>query len=200
MLRYGIPRLLLIALLLVTASVPFVAAQEAQQGKPAVADKTTVLALAPVPVQIRTAKRIFIAYTGGESNVSTAGYSGTATRTYDQFYAAMKTWGHYELVPTPLDADLVLEISFDNHVNRVIHGDSHNDPQFKVAFVDVKTHFVLWVLTEHIEPALLQGNRDKNFDQAMVDLVNGISTLAGQPQAITAPRKKDEVREDQRPY
>jgi len=186
--------------LFMVVTIPFLSAQEPQPGKAAVIDKTaSVLSLAPVPLQIRTAKRIFIAYAGGESHVGTAGYSGTATRTYDQFYAAMKTWGHYELVPTPLDADLVLELSFDNHVNRVIHGDSHNDPQFKVTFVDVKTHFVLWVLTEHIELALLQGNRDKNFDQAMVDLVNGISTLAGQPPAITVQRKKDGVREDQKP-
>jgi hypothetical protein len=40
---------------------------------------------------------------------------------------------------------------------------------------------LLWTFTEHVQPALLQGNRDKNFDQAMAALVNDIRNVAGQP-------------------
>ena len=32
--------------------------------------------------------------------------------TYNEFYAAMKSWGRYELVSSPADADMVFEIRF----------------------------------------------------------------------------------------
>jgi hypothetical protein len=66
---------------------------------------------APIPAQILTAKKVFIANGGGdESRYDTAWFSGGPDRAYNQFYAAMKTWGRYELVAAPGDADLVFEI------------------------------------------------------------------------------------------
>lgn len=192
---------LALLIVLVTAIAPFLAAQESSSEKSPAAGKTAAapLPMAPVPAPIRTAKKVFIAYAGGQGNFTSAGYSGTFTRTYDQFYAAMKSWGHYELVSSPADADLALEVSFETNLIRIDKGSSHFDSQFRLAFVDVRTHIVLWVITEHIQQAILQSNRDKNFDQAMDDLVTGVSILAGQPRAIAVTRKKEEVREDQRP-
>lgn len=57
---------------------------------------------APVPSLILTAKRVFIANGGGdESLFDWPQYSGGPDRLYNEFYAAMKSWGRYELVSTP---------------------------------------------------------------------------------------------------
>src|SRR6266478_3790075 len=65
---------------------------------------------APIPAQILTAKKVFIANGGGdESRYEAASYSGGPDRAYNEFYAAMKTWGRYELVAAPGDADLVFD-------------------------------------------------------------------------------------------
>ena len=47
---------------------------------------------APIPAQILTAKKVFIANGGGdESREEGASYSGGPDRAYNEFYAAMET-------------------------------------------------------------------------------------------------------------
>ena len=54
------------------------------------AQTASVMPAAPLPSQILTAKKVFI------SNAD----AGTMDN-YNQFYAAIKTWGRYELVSAP---------------------------------------------------------------------------------------------------
>lgn len=152
---------------------------------------------APVPSELLTAKKIFITYGGGPSDQS--GYSGTDTRTYDQFFAALKTWGHYDLVSSPADAELVFEISFasplvpfttSSFYSGPVRSNSAYDPHFKLAIIDVKTHVTIWTMIEHIQLALLQKNSDKNFDNAMTALINNIAKLAGTAPAIVTAKEK----------
>ncbi len=142
---------------------------------------------APLPAQIFTAKKVFVSNGGGD----TLGYySGGPDRAYNELYAALKGWGRYELVAAPADAELVFEISFSVPiVGEVVSGGGGTlvssktviDPQFRLAIRDLKTHVLLWTLTGHVQNALLKGNRDKNFDQAMAALVNDIRNVAGRP-------------------
>src|SRR5258708_38034840 len=75
------------------------------------AQKANPAAAAPIPSQISAAKRVFVANAGGEQPPSDGQqFSGDSDRAYNQFYAAMKTWGKYELVGAPADADLWFEI------------------------------------------------------------------------------------------
>lgn len=156
---------------------------------------------APLPPQLLTAKKIFIAYGGGPSD--RAGYSGADTRTYDQFFAAMKTWAHYELVASPSEADLVFDISFTSPLAGVstsggggysapVTSSSGYAPQFRLSIIDVKSLFSLWTIIEYIDYALLQSNRDKNFDRAMVALVNDVAKMAGTPPAVVTMTNKEE--------
>src|ERR1700685_2556880 len=147
-------------------------------------EKNATVAPGPVPSEIMTAKTAFISNAGAECNPAGAvGFSGDADRAYNEFYAAMKAWGRYGLTAAPGDADLALEISFacppsgSNSV-REVNGNADSDPRFRLAIVDIKTREVLWVLIEHVKPALLQGNRDKNFDDAMAKLVDDAKALA----------------------
>jgi hypothetical protein len=71
---------------------------------------------APVPSPIAAAKKVFISNAPG-NNLPAA--FGGPDRTYNEFYAAMKGWGHYELVAAPSEADLILEISFTSSLSEV---------------------------------------------------------------------------------
>ncbi|HTF27031.1 MAG TPA: hypothetical protein VK937_24480 [Candidatus Limnocylindria bacterium] len=42
----------------------------------------------------------------------------------------------------------------------------------------MKTHETLWGLTEHAQGAVLQGNRDKNFEQALAAVVAEVQRIA----------------------
>lgn len=66
---------------------------------------------APFPAQITSGKKAFVSNAGGDTNRL---FSGEPRRLYDQFHAALKSWGRYELVGSPAEADLVLEIGFTN--------------------------------------------------------------------------------------
>jgi hypothetical protein len=139
---------------------------------------------APIPAPILTAKKVFIANGGGdESGFETESYSGGSDRAYNEFYAAMKSWGRYELVASPGDADLVFEIRLIVfHLQRA-HGLSEDttasDPQFRLVIREAKSHETLWGLTEHAQVAILQSNRDKNFEQALAAVVAEVKRIAG---------------------
>ena len=138
-----------------------------------------------MPAQIGISQKVFISNAGGESFetvIDQKVLNGGPDRPYNQFYAAMKAWGRYELVSSPADADLVLEISWalsDTGLRLPVLG------QLRLVVVDPKTHIPLWSLTAYVRGALLLGNRDKNFDQAMTTIVNRMKNLATAP-ATTA--------------
>ena len=145
---------------------------------------------APVPPQIMAAQKVFISNAGGESFESVIRqtvFHGGPDRPYNQFYAAVKTWGRYEVVPAPADADLVLEISWalqDTGLKLPVLG------QIRVVIVDPKTHIALWSFTEYVRGALLLGNRDKNFDQAMDTVVERMKKLVTPAAAATEGERK----------
>jgi hypothetical protein len=163
-------RLLVATLVLST----FVTAQQSKGSAPA-----------PVPTQITSSQKVFISNLGGESfetvfdqNV----FHGGPDRPYNDFYSAMKTWGKFELVSSPADADLVLEISWalsDTGLKLPVLG------QLRLVVLDPKTHVPLWTLIEYVRGAVLLSNRDKNFDHAMNTIVGRLKLLSGIP--VTLP-------------
>jgi hypothetical protein len=132
---------------------------------------------APVPAQIAAARKVFISNAGGESFetvIDQTVFNGGPDRPYNQFYAAVKDWGRCEIVSSPSDADLVLEISWvlsDTGLRLPVLG------QLRLIVIDPKTHVTLWNFTEYVRGAILLGNRDKNFDQAMTTIVNRLKIL-----------------------
>jgi hypothetical protein len=134
----------------------------------------------PVPAQIVAAQKVFISNAGGaslETVIDETVFNGGPDRPYNEFYAAMKSWGRYDLVSSPADADLVLEISWvlsDTGLRLPVLG------QLRLVVIDPKTHVTLWNFTEYVRGAILLGNRDKNFDQAM-------NTVVARMKALTAP-------------
>jgi hypothetical protein len=146
------------------------------------AAQTKQIPPAPIPTQISAAKRVFIANGGGDEPGIDEPIFGGVDRSYNQFYAATKSAGRYELVGSPAEADLLLEIRFAVKTNttKVFKGDtigSTLDPQFRLEIRDPKTNALLWAFTEHMEWAILQGNRNRNFDQASARIVTDVLAL-----------------------
>jgi hypothetical protein len=145
---------------------------------------------APVPAQIVAAQKVFISNAGGESLetvIDETVFNGGPDRPYNEFYAAMKSWGRCELVSSPADADLILEISWalsDTGLRLPVLG------QLRLVVIDPKTHVTLWNFTEYVRGAILLGNRDKNFDQAMNTVLGRLKSLMlpSAPTADAAPK------------
>ncbi len=55
---------------------------------------------APLPTAVVTAKKVFLA-NGGGSDLA-----------YGTFYAEMRQWGRYQIVGSPEEADLVIELAY----------------------------------------------------------------------------------------
>jgi hypothetical protein len=147
------------------------------------AQRTQEVQVAPVPLQIGSAKKVFISNAGDESffhQPKDATYSGGPNRAYNEFYAAVKNWGRYEVVAAPADADLVFEIGFTEQYERAI-------AQFRLTFIDPKTHVALWTIYKYVEPAGMTKNREKNSELAMTALLEDFkSTIA--PAAAAASK------------
>jgi len=132
----------------------------------------------PVPTQIGAAKKVFVSNAGGESFetvIEQTVFNGGPDRPYNEFYSQLTGWGHYELVTSPSDADLVLEISWalsDTGLRLPVLG------QLRLQVIDPRTHVTLWNFTEYVRGAMLLGNRDKNFDQAMNTILMRLKQLA----------------------
>lgn len=133
-----------------------------------VAQQTAPVAVAPVPPLLLKAKTVFISNAMSDSSLFLHWFTGDPDRTYNEFYADMVSWGRYQLVTSPGQADLVFELQMTAH-----NGPAAPDPlpMLRLVIYDRPTHYVLWALTESIEPGTLQKTRDHNFDDAVSRLV-----------------------------
>ncbi len=147
------------------------------------AQQTKLAPAAPIPQQITAAKKVFIANAGGdERRYEAAIFSGGPERVYDELYAAVRAGGRYQIVGTPADADLLIEIGLTAPASGVGY-----DPQFRLAIRDPKTNALLWAFTEHVQWAIQQGNRDKNFDQTLARIISDLQGLSGSSDTANRP-------------
>ncbi|MGA3080515.1 MAG: hypothetical protein ABSD44_03925 [Terracidiphilus sp.] len=149
------------------------------------AEKPNESPAAPLPSQILTAKKVFIANGGGGFDKEM--WSGEPSRTYNEFYGAIKAWGHYDLVGTPAEADLVLQISITSSA-RILGQAVVPWFQVRLALLDPKTNTLLWALDEFIpeKPGLgmmFKGKRDKEFDDGVDRIVGSLKALTALPAA-----------------
>jgi hypothetical protein len=129
---------------------------------------------APVPAQIVNAKKAFISNAGEQRNLDgDLRFSGGPDRAYNQFYAVMKDWGRYDLVSTPADADLVLQIHVAN-----LPG-SYDD--LRLTLLDPKSNVTLWTFSEHAAKGGSQKACDASFDRAISLISEGLKKLAAGP-------------------
>ena len=135
----------------------------------------TPVAVAPVPALLLDAKRVFISNARADSGLFPHPFTGDPDRAYNEFYAGVLSWGRYELVTSPAEADLVFEIRL-MAPNGPANADKQKGasdplPMLRLVIYDRPTHYALWALTESIAPAALQKTHDHNLDEAVANLV-----------------------------
>jgi len=146
--------------------------------------------LALVPPALLKAKTVFISNAGADSGLFPHPFSGDPDRAYNEFYEGIQSWGRYQLVSDPSEADVVFELRLmapngPSNPNKQ-NGASDPLPMFRLVIFDRKTHYVLWALTESITMALLQKTHDNNFDLALTALTLDLKRLATAPTSAAA--------------
>jgi hypothetical protein len=142
---------------------------------------------APLPSAIVTAQKIFLGNAGATDN-------GDCLRAYNGVYAGLSNDASIQMVLDPAKADLVLELNYELRPGAVSGPHAASDTafarQFRLVILDPHTHTVLWSLTEAENNAVFQHNRNKNLDNAVVDLLADFKALrlSANPNAPTPPK------------
>jgi hypothetical protein len=164
-------RLLCVAMYAVLVTVPAWSAQ------------ITNASPAPVPSAVLAAKKVFLSNLGHDVGAMAA-YKimkvGPGTE-FDEFYAALKTWGHYELTDSPSDADAVFAFSVETGA---VVGAGITSLMLRLQIVDTKTGVVLWTITT--SPIVLGRNLNDELAASTMELINSLKVLAPAAAAGTA--------------
>jgi hypothetical protein len=166
-----VPRTLIAAFLLaVTLSLPIGLEATDPQTEPA----------APIPTQILTAKKIFISNGGEEPGSNAKG------RAYDQFYAAMKKFGRYEIVGSPSESDVVFEIRATVVHSENSPGNTVLNTYLNLAILDPKTRIALWTKAENLCCGFILSD---SLNKGMKKIMRDVEDLADQPIPQASPAK-----------
>ena len=135
---------------------------------------------APVPTQIAAARTIFLVNNGADAN-----FPIPAQDAYNRVYSALQAWGHFQLVASPDQADLVFQLRDIAPVTGV-YGDragayAINSPAFQLAIKDPKTNVTLWTINSPVEIAGHKAARARWLSIAVTNLVSRVKVLANQP-------------------
>lgn len=154
---------------------------------------------APVPSQVLTARTVFIGNGGSESYGADSyyrltRYDGGPNRAYESFYNAIREWGHYEIVDSTRDADVVLVIRFANPIVDQTDATGRNDPtqypiydpQLHLSINDPRSGLALWSITEHIEPGDNRSEDNRHFNEAVTRLVDDLERIILRPESAVA--------------
>jgi hypothetical protein len=151
---------------------------------PAGAKSKKNVPVAPLPAAVVNAKRIVLS-NGGGSNLA-----------YDAFYSEVKDWGKYEIVGSPDDVDMIVELAYTvvnggtrvwsstntyNHTTQV-HSAQITDPQVVLTIYDAKTKTSLWSETDHRRLARREANREKEIVNSAQRLVDDLKLRVNVPQ------------------
>jgi hypothetical protein len=134
---------------------------------------------APVPAPILQGKKAFISFELGDVSSFPSTYSGGPERAYNEFFQGMLSWGRYQLVSDPKDADVIFAIRF-------VDSPGLADPQIRVGITDPHGNISLWGFAEEINGAFRKKNRDAAFSATIAQVISDVKTLVA-PNGPPAP-------------
>lgn len=150
-----IVRLIAIFLCLVLSTNQFDLPALAQSPTPAPANAPALSSYAPVPAQIAASHTVFLSNLGTDTS-----FPVDATQAYNDIYKALTTWGRYQLVSSPDQADLIFQLRGVSTLTTYSggHGTTYtvNNPAFQLTIVDPKSNVTLWTITS---PVALAGSK-----------------------------------------
>jgi hypothetical protein len=138
--------------------------------------------------RVTAAKKIFL------SNLGTDGewlffISGGPNETYNELYASLKQWGHFQLVDSPSQADLIFEIRSSTIVRDVVRNGGDPDvaadlstsynPIFTLSIIDPSTHASIYSIQ------MLAG-RGSNKAKGAIAFTQSIGVLTDKIKALVA--------------
>lgn len=129
----------------------------------------------PIPAQIFSAKKVFISIAQDDCVIANQAANGcTPGAYYNEFYAAVKQWGQFDLTTSPADADLVFEL----HHSLTWAGGV--DERYRLAIIDARTHFTLWSFVVFPEGASRVSTIAKNNGLARAQIVTNLKLMFAQ--------------------
>ena len=135
---------------------------------------------APAPSEIAAAHTIFLNNAGADANFPLSG-----EQSYNDVYAALQAWNHYQLVSTPDQADLILQLRGIAPITDIVgnRGGTYSltSPAFQLVFKDRKTGTDLWTITSPVNIVGKKEVRDRWTSLAITNLISRIKVLANQP-------------------
>jgi len=146
----------------------------------------------PTPSQLLHGKKIFISNVPGTLTLGQHSAEEAPNYTYNQFYASMKSWGYYDLVSAPADADLIFEISLAERstLGDMVHAANNlRLPYLELVVRDPRTQTILWWFAERLQGANRPATGQRNYNQAMTNLVNDLKKVVGQFTVVPASTK-----------
>ena len=137
----------------------------------------------PVPVGLLNARKVFISNAGADAGLFPHPFTGTQDRAYAYFYKAIAAGKRFEIVGSPADADVVMQIELlapeGSLGESKQKGTGDPEPMFKLTVFDRPTHYILWTVTQTVDAAVRQETHDTNFDEAIGSVVSQLQMAAG---------------------
>lgn len=135
---------------------------------------------APVPTQIAAAHTVFLVNNGADQN-----FPIIAQDAYNRVYAALQHWGHYQLVSSPDQAELVFQLR-DIAPLTGVSGDANNvysfsGPAFRLAIKNPTTNVTLWTINSPVLIGGRKATRTRELNIAVTNLVSRVKVLANEP-------------------
>ncbi len=150
---------------------------------------------APVPALILNSRKIFLSNDGADAGLFPHPFTGTQDRAYGYVYKALEANKRFDLVASPAESELVLELRL-TAPSGSLGGDKKRGtvdalPNFTLTIYDRLTHYILWKISQTVDQANLQKTHDKNFDSALDLLLKQLDLVASgvtpPPAATTEP-------------
>lgn len=145
-----------------------------------------------VTARVAAARKIFLSNAGSDA-LFMADITGGTNRSYDELDASLKQWRYFQLVDSPIQADLIFEIRSTEASNQqwVMNtstygvGAGHNEttyspPIFTLSVLDPSTREVLYQI---VSPA---GGSGMKIPKSTVAFTQSINTLTDKLKALVA--------------
>jgi hypothetical protein len=146
--------------------------------------------LAPPPplaviAKVTAAKKIFVSNAGAD-NYFVNDIPGGADVSYNELYASLKQWGHFQLVDSPAQADLILEILGTETCDWNQKGNVTSDhyvqvcsaPELNLSILDPSQHLLFKIV--------MPAGRAGNIPKGKIAFAKSIDALTDQVKALVA--------------
>jgi len=134
---------------------------------------------APVPAQIASSHTIFLSNLGSDAD-----FPVDSTQVYNDIYKALQVWGHYQLVSSPDQADLIFQLRVVSSVTTYYKGHGANatinNPTFQLTILDSKSMVTLWTITSPVTLAGSKKTLARWLSISETNLISRIKVVAGQ--------------------